>query len=103
MTTDIVSKIKAKVDPAAFDLTTAEGRVAFDEALRAELVSIRDIWLQKHAGELLKEWRHDLFGKIDHAEIHQLRDRIAAIEARLDIKQPVWVETKVMCQGGEDG
>ncbi len=94
MTTDIVSRIKARIDLAGFDLRTAEGRLDFDKALRDELAKIKDIWLSRHAAEILKEWRRDLFGTIDHAELHQLRDRIAAIEARLGIDpaQPLGIK-----------
>lgn len=103
MTADIVSQIKARIDLAAFDLSTAEGRLDFDKALRAELAKITDIWLSRHAAEILKDWRRDLFGGVDHAELHQLRDRIAAIEARLGIEQPRPVGVKRLHQGSADG
>lgn len=101
--TDIVSQIKSRVAPAAYDLATAEGRLAFDNALRAELTKIEDQWLSRHAAEMLKAWRRELFGMIDFPEIHQLTARLAAVEARLRIKAAAAVEMHDLQMGGEDG
>ena len=87
---DIVSQIKTRVDPAAYDLTTAEGRTAFDNALRAELAQIEDINLRAHAGEMLKLWRWQVFGLPHGLAIDPfiigLQRRLAAVEAALGIK-----------------
>ena len=60
---NIVEDIKAAVDPANYDLTRAEGRADFDDALRAE-ISRRapdDEKLRRHAGDMLGMWRRELF------------------------------------------
>jgi hypothetical protein len=59
---DVVADIKAAVDPAAYDLTRAEGRADFDDALRDELAKIDDERLRMHAAEMIRDWRAGLFG-----------------------------------------
>lgn len=58
---DVVAAIKRAVDPGAYDLTRAEGRADFDDALRAELAKIEDERLRMHAGEMIRNWRRALF------------------------------------------
>lgn len=49
------------VDPHAFDLSRAEGRADFDDALRQEIRKIEDDGLRCHAGAMIREWRIALF------------------------------------------
>lgn len=105
---DIVSLIKSRVDPGAYDLTTAEGRTEFDNALRAELAKIEDSNLRAHAGEMLKLWRWQVFGLPQGLAIDPfiigLQRRLEAIEARLGIKtQNEITSLKPVCGGGRDG
>lgn len=94
---DVVSNIKAKVDHAAFDLTTAEGRAAFDNALRDELKKIEDSRVRAHAGEMLKEWRFQLFGlpvrPFTDPTIERLHRRLIEVENRLGIERQTEVES----------
>lgn len=60
---DVVAAIKSAVDPAAYDLTRAEGRADFDDALRAELAKIEDKLVRAHAGQMIRQWRVELFGE----------------------------------------
>jgi hypothetical protein len=57
---DVIAMIKERVNPAGFDLTTAEGRADFDDALRAQLRKVSDTTLRNHAADLLKAWRREL-------------------------------------------
>ena len=59
---DIVAEIKAIVSPDRFDLSRAEGRADFDDALRAQIdrLSGDDKILRRHAGEMIAEWRRGL-------------------------------------------
>jgi hypothetical protein len=84
---DIVAAIKARVDPARFDFSRAEGRRDFDNALRAELRKIADSSLRAHAGEMLKAWRAELFGLPSQPWSHPaLLARVEAIEAYLGLQ-----------------
>jgi len=58
---DVVAAIKAAVDSSLYDLTRAEGRADFDDALRAEIAKIEDSAVRAHAGEMIRQWRQDLF------------------------------------------
>lgn len=90
MPDDIVSKIRATVDPARFNLDTAEGRAAFDHALRDELRKIEDERVRTHAAEMLKLWRWQLFGvpaSLDPV-VAALHERLKAVEAALGVNQP---------------
>jgi hypothetical protein len=55
--TDIVGEIWARCVPFMVRLTTAEGRVALDNSLRAELAKIEDESLRRNAAELIREMR----------------------------------------------
>lgn len=88
-TPDIVSDIKSRFDPAAFNFATAEGRRDFDNALRAELLQIEDASLRVHAAEMLKDWRLDLFAPHEPMSEWQkpaVIARLEAIEAFLGLK-----------------
>jgi len=87
--TDIVAAIKASVNPAEYDFTTAEGRVAFDDALRAALVKIEDDHLRSHAAGMLKAWRRELMPLTDDLSV--VMARLSRIEDHLGVggEQPV--------------
>lgn len=59
---NVVADIKAAVDPQSFELTTAEGRADFDDALRREIYerSGDDENLRRHAGDLIGVWRRSV-------------------------------------------
>lgn len=63
---DCVSDIMKAVNPAAFDLTRAEGRADFDDALRAELLKIDDDALRSHAAAMLRDWRRGLLSAFQY-------------------------------------
>lgn len=102
---DIVSQIKSRVDPAAYYLTTAEGRAAFDNALRRELAKIKDSRVRTHAGEMLRLWRWQVFGLPETISTHPfligLQRRLESVEAALGIRTPT--EITSLREGGADG
>ena len=87
---DIVSHIRAAVDPARFEFDTAEDRAAFDHALRDELRKIEDERVRTHAAEMLKLWRWQLFGMPASLDpvVAALHERLKAVEAVLGVNQP---------------
>jgi hypothetical protein len=98
---DIVATIKAKILAKKHDIDTAEGRVNFDAALRWHLGTIKDKWIKASAAELLRRWRWDLFDEgyqygATADEVRELRNRVAVLEARLDISQPEPCEIKTL-------
>lgn len=72
MSEDVVAEIKGRVCPEKYDFSKAEGRAAFDNALRTEIAKIRDESIRGHAGDMLKVWRISLFktwripAEVDH-------------------------------------
>ena len=95
----IVEQIKSKVNPDNFDFSLAEGRRDFDNALRAELRLVRDPILRAHAGEMLKQWRLELFGMPDQHSWIEMERRLNALEAYLKLKpnkRPKQVEVKTL-------
>ncbi len=81
----IARQIWARHAPA-HDLDTAQGRAAFDNALRQELAGIFDPDLRSHAAETLRRLRsyHTQTGA-DPLDAKSLFARIAVIEAHLGI------------------
>ena len=57
----IVSKIKSKIRVDDFDLATAEGRAEFDRVLRGHLAEIEDELVRRHAGDMMRPWRKEIF------------------------------------------
>lgn len=81
---DIVSTIKLACPPSDHDLSTAEGRKAWDVALRNELGKIECYHLRSHAGNLVKEWRYQVYYGVTPREIVEMgEDRIAIFERRI--------------------
>lgn len=56
---DIVAEVKLRCPPEAFDLTRAEGRADWDDALRAAITALTgdDEALARHAGDMIGDWR----------------------------------------------
>jgi hypothetical protein len=67
---DVVRDIKAAVRPEGYDFTRAEGRADFDDALRAEIKKRTgdDEHLRRHVGQMMQEWRKELFGWKERGE-----------------------------------
>lgn len=76
MTTCIARTIWEKTVSRS-DTTTAQGRAAMDQALRAELSAIPDHRLRDHAAEMLRQWRKAEFFPPG------IEDRLARIERAL--------------------
>jgi hypothetical protein len=98
---DIVATIKAKMLAEKHDIDTAEGRTNFDVALRRHWRAIKDKWIKANAVELLRRWRWELFDEgyqygATADEVRKLRNRVAVLEARLDISQPEPCEIKTL-------
>lgn len=82
---NIVADIKARADLSAFDFTRAEHRAAFDAWLRAELGKIDDEHVRAHAVDMIREWRHELFGLPSQVLAADLIARLEAVEAYLGL------------------
>jgi hypothetical protein len=85
---DIVSLIKSACPPDNHDLGTAEGRKAWDDALRAELAKVECYHLRSHASNFVKEWRYQVYlgakpreiAEMGARTLFELERRISALE-----------------------
>jgi fructose-1,6-bisphosphatase len=59
---DIVAEIIDLCPAQAFDLTRAEGRADWDDALRAAITELAgdDETLKRHAGDMIAQWRRQI-------------------------------------------
>ena len=81
---DIVSLIKLACPPEHYDLWTAEGRAAWDVALRAELAKVECYYLRSHAANLVKEWRYQVYLGATPREIAEMGDgNLCELERRI--------------------
>lgn len=62
---NVFETIKATVRPSDYDLGRAEGRLAFDRALRREVSRHcgADKQFARHVGDMIAEWRRALLGR----------------------------------------
>lgn len=76
---DLFSRIKREMPPDRHDLTTAEGRAAWDAELRDFVNNIEDDSVRGHLGALVKEWRWQVLGRVGE----RLTDKVNRLEAEL--------------------
>lgn len=76
---DLFSRIKRETPPDRHDLTTAEGRAAWDAELRDFVNNIEDDSVRGHLGALVKEWRWQVLGRVGE----RLTDKVNRLEAEL--------------------
>lgn len=72
MSDDLFSRIKVEVPPENYELTTAEGRFAWDEALREWISGVEPDGLKRHLGQMVKNWRRESYGQGEEKEITSL-------------------------------
>jgi len=58
---DLFSQIKDQLPPDTYDLSTAEGRAAWDHDLRDFINDVEDLHVRQHLGNMVKEWRWTVY------------------------------------------